>query len=226
MQTSLGTPIAQEVWPLPVKKAHAGRYVDLVPLASDHAEGLWPAVANAPDSFTYMRYGPFDDFHQFHRLLVDLSSRSDQPFWTVTQKGSSMQGWLSICDCYQDDGSIEIGSIWFSPNLQGTRAAREAIFILMCHVMDDLGYERLVWRCQEQNRKSFQAAHNLGFIAEGTWRNAAVVKGFQRDVAWFSILKPEWAAIKGAFETWLSPSNFDETGKQLARLEIARPSHA
>ena len=131
-------------------------------------------------------------------------------------------GWLSICDVYQNDGSIEIGSIWFSPTLQGTRYGREAIFLLMCQCMDELGYERLVWRCQAQNKKSFRAAESLGFRHEGTWRNAAVVDGWQRDVAWFSILKDEWPVRRKAFSKWLSPDNFDDTGKQLKGLRELR----
>lgn len=219
-QTRLGVPISQNEWPLPGKSSHTGRYVDLVPLSVDHADDLWPLVARAPDSFTYLRYGPFNKPHQLRALLDDLSQRVDQPFWAVVPKQELMQGWLSICDVYSRDGSMEIGSIWFSPELQGTRAAREAIFLLMCHAMDDLGYERLVWRCQAQNAKSFRAAENLGFSYEGTWRNAAVVKGWQRDMAWFSILKEEWPKRKEAFVRWLLPTNFDERGYQVDKLKM------
>jgi RimJ/RimL family protein N-acetyltransferase len=111
---------------------------------------------------------------------------------------------------------------WFSPALQGTKAAREAIFLLMCHVMDDLGYERLVWRCQAQNAKSFKAARNLGFTYEGIWRRAAVIDGWQRDVAWFSILKDEWPQRRQALERWLAPENFDSSGYQIMRLDDLR----
>ena len=88
--------------------------------------------------------------------------------------------------------------------------------------MEKFDYERLVWRCQAQNAKSFQAALNLGFTREGMWRNAAVIDGWQRDVAWFSILKADWPECKGAFEAWLDPENFDAAGKQIKRLQEFR----
>jgi RimJ/RimL family protein N-acetyltransferase len=221
-QKSLGTPISQADWPLPVKVPRSGRYVDLDPLSEVHLAGLWPFASAAPDSFTYLKYGPFAQPAELRSLLTDLSNRPDQPFWAVTPQGQTPQGWLSICDIFQKDGSIEIGSIWFSPALQGTKAAREAIFLLMCHVMDDLGYERLVWRCQAQNAKSFKAARNLGFTYEGIWRRAAVIDGWQRDVAWFSILKDEWPQRRQALERWLAPENFDSSGDQIMRLDDLR----
>lgn len=215
---SLGRPISQGTWPLPERSLHAGRYVDLVPLSESHVADLWPVASAAPESFTYLRYGPFAQLEQLRNLVADLSTRAEQPFWAVFPKHGTARGWLSICDVYNKDASIEIGSIWFSPELQGTRAAREAIFLLMRYAMDDLGYERLVWRCQAQNDKSSKAARNLGFTHEGIWRNAAVVDGWQRDIAWFSILKDEWPLRKRAFEAWLSASNFDDTGRQIIRL--------
>jgi RimJ/RimL family protein N-acetyltransferase len=216
---SLGTPIERTAWPLPVKVPRSGRYVDLDPLSETHLADLWRFASGAPDSFTYLSYRPFIDPRELGSVLADLSNRADQPFWTVTPHGATPQGWLSICDIFQKDGSIEIGSVWFSPILQGTKAAREAIFLLMSHVMDDLGYERLVWRCQAQNAKSFKAAIDLGFIYEGTWRRAAVTDGWQRDVAWFSILKNEWPQRRQALERWLAPENFDSSGRQIIRLK-------
>ena len=138
----------------------------------------------------------------------------------------SSSGWLSICDVYQSDGAFEIGSIWFAPALQGSREAREAIFLLMCLGMDDFDYERLVWRCQAQNEGSFRAAINLGFKHEGTWRNAIVYDNWQRDVAWFSILRNEWPMCRTAFKEWLSPENFDDDGQQKRRLQDFRGAGA
>jgi RimJ/RimL family protein N-acetyltransferase len=117
---------------------------------------------------------------------------------------------------------VEIGSSWFSPGLQGTRAAPEASLLLMCLGMDTCAYERVVWRCHAQNSRSFQAAINLGFQHEGTWRNAAVVKGWQRDVAWFSILRAEWPACRSALVSWLSAGNFDAQRRQKVRLQEFR----
>ncbi|WGI20883.1 GNAT family protein [Amylibacter sp. IMCC11727] len=194
----------------------------LEPLGQTHLEDLWAVVSRAPQSFTYLRYGPFDDQDALRRLIEDLSTRSDQPFWAVLGPEGTAMGWLSMCDVYPEDGAFEIGSIWFSPELQGTRMGREAIFLLMCYGMDALEYERLVWRCQAQNEASFRAALNLGFTHEGTWRNAAVVKGWQRDIAWFSILKEDWALCRKAFEIWFLDGNFDGEGRQVETLQDIR----
>lgn len=216
-----GQRIEQRVWPMPQRRAVRGAYITLEPLAAGHVPDLWLEVSRYPESFDYLRYGPFENEAALGALVADLAHRGDQPFWAVIPAEGAAQGWLSICDIYQHDGSIEIGSIWFSPALQGTRAGREAIFLLMCHCMDDLGYERLVWRCQAQNAKSFRAAENLGFVHEGTWRNAAVVDGWQRGVAWFSILKEEWPARRKALQDWLASANFDAQGRQFTALRRA-----
>lgn len=216
-QTS-GHAISQTEWPAPNRKAMRGQSCHLEPLGLHHCEALWEQVAEHPESFTYLRYGPFDKIGALRDTIANLSTRDDQPFWAVCLGQKTAAGWLSICDIDHANGSIEIGSIWFAPDLQGTRAGREAIFLAMCHCMDDLGYERLVWRCQAENAKSFRAAENLGFTFEGTWRNAAVVKGWQRGIAWFSILKDEWPTCKTALAAWLSDGNFDELGRQKKRL--------
>lgn len=221
MQQMLGTKTAKSHWGFPQKSVILGKYVRLEPLSAHHHADLWTCAAVAPDSFTYLRYGPFHGPDDLAALLGDLSTRADQPFWAVIDEAGQAQGWLSICDVYQSDGAFEIGSIWFSSALQGTRAAREAIFLLMCLGMDTHAYERLVWRCQAQNAKSVQAASNLGFRHEGTWRNAAVIDGWQRDIAWFSILKVEWPQVRDAIATWLLPENFDSEGRQKARLTPA-----
>ncbi|MEP5151799.1 GNAT family N-acetyltransferase, partial [Planktotalea sp.] len=143
-----GTKIDVSHWAFPNKSDIDGRYIRLEPMSLDHLPELWVAAQSAPESFTYLRYGPFKDQQALATLIEDLSTREDQPFWVVRDETGQAQGWLSICDVYQSDGAFEIGSIWFAPQIQGTRGAREAIFLLMCLGMDDLGYERLVWRCQ------------------------------------------------------------------------------
>ena len=219
---SLGTKIDRSIWDFPRHRKINGVGVTLEPLSEKHLTDLWVFASEYPDSFDYLRYGPFNIKDELCVLLEDLSARNDQPFWAVVPKGGVASGWLSICDIYQSDGSIEIGSIWFSPTLQGTQHGREAIFLLMCLAMDELGYERLVWRCHAQNAKSFRAAENLGFTHDGNWRNAPVVKGWQRDVAWFSILKEEWPVCRDAFKKWLSPDNFDVHGHQIKGLRELR----
>ncbi|MDA9011687.1 GNAT family N-acetyltransferase [bacterium] len=194
----------------------------LEPLSDEHIDDLWSYVSASPDSFTYLRYGPFQSREELTELIGDLSSRENQPFWAVLGKEGRAEGWLSICDVYQSDGAFEIGSTWFAPLLQGSREAREAIFLLMCLGMDDFQYERLVWRCQAQNEGSFRAAINLGFKHDGTWRNAMVDDNWQRDIAWFSILRSEWPLCRTAFEEWFLPDNFDGNGQQKRRLQDLR----
>ena len=191
----------------------------LEPLSDEHIDDLWSYVSASPDSFTYLRYGPFQSREELTELIGDLSSRENQPFWAVLGKEGRAEGWLSICDVYQSDGAFEIGSTWFAPLLQGSREAREAIFLLMCLGMDDFQYERLVWRCQAQNEGSFRAAINLGFKHDGTWRNAMVDDNWQRDIAWFSILRSEWPLCRTAFEEWFLPDNFDGNGQQKSLLK-------
>lgn len=218
----LGSKIETHHWPFPQKTEMLGQYATLEPFSVMHHADLGTATASSPESFTYLRYGPFETATALTDLLLDLSSRADRPFWAVLDRDGKARGWLSICDVSQTDGAFEIGSIWFAPSLLGTRAAHEAIFVLICLGMGTLDYERLVWRCQAQNAKSFKAAINLGFCHEGTWRHAAVVKAWQRDIAWFSIPRDEWPACRAAFVEWLLEANFDAAQKQKHRLQDLR----
>ena len=122
------------------------------------------------------------------------------------------------------NGCIEIGHIWFAPPLQKTRGATEAIFLMMRHVFDDLGYRRLEWKCDALNAASRRAARRFGFTYEGTFRQHMVVKGRNRDTAWFAHARSEWPAIRAAFERWLAPANFDAAGRQRISLSALMPS--
>jgi RimJ/RimL family protein N-acetyltransferase len=113
---------------------------------------------------------------------------------------------------------IEVGSILFTSGLQRTYGATEAMYLMARHVFDDLGYRRYEWKCNALNAPSRRAAARLGFTFEGIFRQHMIVKGQNRDTAWFSMLDSEWAARKAAFERWLAPENFDETGRQRAAL--------
>lgn len=209
----------------PEKSLIPGCHVTLEPLAKRHLPDLWNVACGADSTFTYLRYGPYRTRVELENTLSDLWSRTDQPFWAVCPKSSGLaQGWLSLCDVYPQDAAIEIGSIWFGPALQKTRAGTEALFLLMQKAMDDLRYERLVWRCQAQNAGSVRAAERLGFTYEGTWRRAVIVDQWQRDVAWFSILADEWPEKRDAIDAWLSDDNFDSQGKPRKRLADFRPS--
>jgi RimJ/RimL family protein N-acetyltransferase len=216
----LGIPVDDAPRPFPGKIPYGGRSVRLEPLSIEHVESLWLAAEGAETSWTFLRYGPFPTRAALATHIVDLAGRNDQPFFAVLPKRSGVaEGWLSLCDVYPENAAIEVGSIWFSPLLQRSRAATESIFLLMRHVFDDLGYRRLVWRCHAQNVPSRKAALRYGFTPEGVWRAGAVVKGWQRDVAWHSMLAPEWPAHKAALLRWLDDTNFDRDGR--ARMSLA-----
>jgi RimJ/RimL family protein N-acetyltransferase len=121
-------------------------------------------------------------------------------------------------------GVIEIGHIWFAPALQRTRAATESIFLLARHAFDDLGYRRLEWKCDSLNGPSRSAAERFGFTYEGIFRQHMVVKGRNRDTAWYAITDAEWPSRRAAFEAWLSAENFDAGGTQRRSLAEIRGS--
>jgi RimJ/RimL family protein N-acetyltransferase len=120
------------------------------------------------------------------------------------------------------NGVIEIGHLNFSPLLQRTTAATEAIFLMLSRAFDDLGYRRCEWKCDSLNAPSRAAALRFGFTYEGLFRQAIVYKGRNRDTAWYSIVDCEWSARRAAFERWLAPSNFDTNGHPLERLQSFR----
>jgi RimJ/RimL family protein N-acetyltransferase len=205
-------------WPLPERIPFQGRVVRLEPLAREHVSELWHAAAAADHTWTYLRYGPFGSEAEMLEQVSELAAREMQPFWAVRPQDDAACGWLSLCDIYPADGAIEIGSIWFSPALQRTRAATEAVFLLMRHAMDELNYQRLVWRCIDANRASMRAAARYGFQHEGTWRGAAFIKQMRWDLAWHSILASEWPHRRQAIQSWLADENFDENGRARIRL--------
>jgi RimJ/RimL family protein N-acetyltransferase len=196
-----------------------GRAVRLEPLVREHAGELWQSAQGSERSWDYLRYGPFASESELLEQLIELAGRADQPFWAVRPESSGLaQGWLSLCDIYPADGAIEIGSVWFSQRLQRTRAATEAIFLLMRYAMDQLKYQRLVWRCFADNQASMNAARRYGFAPEGTWRGSAFAKGRRRDQAWHSILADEWPVRRAAIAAWLADENFDAHGRARSRL--------
>jgi RimJ/RimL family protein N-acetyltransferase len=206
-------------WPLPERIPFQGRSVRLEPLAREHAGELWQAARVSERSFDHLRYGPFASESELREQVMEFAERADQPFWAVRPENSRLaEGWLSLCDIYPADGAIEIGSIWYSAALQRTRAATEAVFLLMQYAMDELKYQRLVWRCNVANQASMNAAARYGFSPEGIWRGAAFAKGRRCDLAWHSIDADEWPARRAAIGAWLAEENFDEHGRARTRL--------
>jgi RimJ/RimL family protein N-acetyltransferase len=223
----LGQPIGDIVpgWaprPRPTPQALIGRWCRLEPLdPAGHGDDLFQA--NSADEvggmWTYLPYGPFADRASYGEWLESVAGGQDPLFFAiVAQDDGRAVGVATFQRVNPPDGSIEVGHIAFSPALQGTTAATEAMALMMAKVFDELGYRRYEWKCDALNAPSQRAALRLGFVYEGTFRQATVVKGRNRDTAWFSITDKEWPRLKAAFQKWLSPDNFDGEGRQRVAL--------
>jgi RimJ/RimL family protein N-acetyltransferase len=202
--------------PLPARIPHKGRSVDLEPLHVRHAEDLWRAAQGdiTGASWAYMGYGPFADAKAMRQFVGGFATTHDPMAFAVRpHRTGTVDGWLTLMEIQPANAHIEIGHIWFSPRMQRSRAATEAMFLLMRHAMDDLGYRRLTWKCNALNAPSRRAAARLGFTYEGTLRAVMVTKGRRRDTAWFSILDQEWPAHRAAIEAWLDDGNWDAGGR-------------
>lgn len=208
--------------PIPARIPHRGRSVDLEPLHPRHAAELWQAAQGADASWAYMGYGPFASEAAMRAQVAGMASQHDPLAWAVRpHRSGTIDGWLTLMDIQPGNAAIEIGNIWFSPRMQRTRAATEAMVLLMRHAMDDLGYRRLLWKCNALNLPSRRAATRLGFTYEGTLRAHLVVKGRRRDTAMFSILEEEWPARRAALEAWLADANFAPDGTARRSLGAA-----
>jgi RimJ/RimL family protein N-acetyltransferase len=228
-------PVGPPVEPLPSGRAPeraplAGVDVRLEPVdAAAHAASLYRLSHARPEDvglWTYLAYGPFEGPGAFERWLEERAQSPDPLFFTIVDQASGgAAGMASYLNIVPANGSIEIGHIWFAPVLQKTRAATEAIYLLARHAFDELGYRRLEWKCDALNAASIRAARRFGFTYEGTFRQHMVVKGRNRDTAWFALLDRDWPAQRAAFERWLAPDNFDRDGRQrvaLSALTVAR----
>ncbi len=195
-----------------------GTSVRIEPLLADvHASDLFDAYAGQDQVWDYLPYGPYADFDTFSAWLRTLESGSDPVFFAFCTPEGRTVGMGSYLRIAPDAGSIEVGHLNFSPRMQGTRAATEAMALMMGWAFD-AGYRRYEWKCNALNLASRRAAARLGLSYEGVFRQAAVIKGRNRDTAWFAAIDSEWPALKAAFDTWLAPQNFDASGRQKQRL--------
>lgn len=208
--------------PHPPKTIMTGKYCSLEPFSAEqHAADLYKAYALDTDgrNWAYMPYGPFDSLAEFEAWGLDTCMGEDPLFHTVIDACSGTPtGVASYLRIAPSIGSIEVGHIHFSPLLQGTRMATEAMYLMMRRVFDELGYRRYEWKCNALNTPSCKAAERFGFQFEGIFRQATISKNRNRDTAWYSILDEEWPQLKLGFEQWLSDENFDAAGQQLRSL--------
>jgi RimJ/RimL family protein N-acetyltransferase len=210
----------------PDLKTEAGRYVriDRAQFPGDE-EALFAAIGGSGkgDLWKYIPIGPFDDAQT---LGATLKAVGDHHNWRThilraPETGETL-GMASYMRIRPEAGSAEVGCIVYAKKLQRTPAATEAMYLMAKHVFEDLGYRRYEWKCDNANEASKRAALRLGFTFEGVFRQDMVVKGCNRDTAWFSILDTEWPVVKLALETWLAEGNFDGDGGQRRSLKEIR----
>jgi RimJ/RimL family protein N-acetyltransferase len=196
-----------------------GTHVLLRPLDADRdAESLYaqshPPAAD-PGMWTYLPYGPYQDPDDLRDALRSFQATDDPLFFTLLPLPADQPaGIASYLRMTPEHGVIEIGHIWFGASLRRTTAATEAIYLLAAHAFDELGYRRLEWKCDSLNQASRRAADRFGFRFEGVFRHHMVVKGRNRDSAWFAITDDEWPAVRAGFLGWLDPANLDQSGRQ------------
>jgi RimJ/RimL family protein N-acetyltransferase len=207
----------------PARAPLRGSHIVLRPVdAATDAEPLY-ALSHPPDGdpaiWTYLPDGPYEDPEHLRQMLAWAETAEDSLYLTlVTPRDDQPLGLASYQRITPEFGVIEIGHIWFGAPLKRTTAATEAIYLLAHHAFDDLGYRRVEWKCNALNAPSRRAAERFGFTFEGVFRNHQVIKGRNRDTAWFAITDDEWPAIRRGFEAWLAPANFDRDGMQKRAL--------
>jgi len=223
-----GQPIGQPLdnWtarPRPMRTTMTGQYCWLEPLVPEvHAAQLYEAFGHDGEghNWTYLPYGPFDSLSEFNQWLLESCGGDDPLFFAVVDSSTGQAvGMTSYLRIEPGVGVIEVGHIHFSPLLQRTPLATEAMFLMMQRVFDELGYRRYEWKCDNCNQASKRAAIRLGFSFEGLFRQATMYKGRNRDTAWFSIVDTEWRQLKEMFLTWLDPENFGANGEQKRSLQ-------
>ena len=221
--TPLGDPIGAPVsgWTqpaVPSRMTMTGQYCQLEPLVMEHAAKLYAAHSTDTDGrmWTYVPNGPYASEAEYREWVWDAAASADPLHYTiVTDQGPV--GTASFLRIAPAAGSIEVGYITYSPLLQRTRAATEAMYLMMRWVFE-AGYRRYEWKCNALNLGSRRAAQRLGLSYEGVFRQATVIKERNRDTAWFAAIDKEWPALKEAFTVWLDPANFDLAGRQRERL--------
>jgi RimJ/RimL family protein N-acetyltransferase len=199
-----------------------GRYARLEPIATAHAEDLFTETtdedgrryrwlfSHAPASVAEMR-----------ERLEGAASKGDPMFFAVVDRTSRRAvGQQSLMRIAPADGCIEIGGITWGKSMVRTRLATEALYLHARYVFDELGYRRFEWKCNNRNEPSKVAAERFGFTFEGIFRQHMIVKGENRDTAWFAMLDSDWPRLKAGYERWLDPSNFDEDGMQKTKLRF------
>ena len=202
---------------VPARIILEGTSVQLEPLdAARHAKELYQAGHDSEQGlriWDYLTTGPWPTEEAYAAVLRQQSACLDPVFYAVRSLATNrICGQASFLDIDAQNGVIEIGNIWFGPELQRTRGSTEVMHLMLRYAMDELGYRRMQWRCNSLNERSRHAAARLGFRFEGIFYNHLIFKGKNRDTTWYSILDDEWPEVGGIIERWLEPTNFGDDG--------------
>jgi RimJ/RimL family protein N-acetyltransferase len=222
----ISTADALQIWPQDSNELITGKHVVLEPLKEHHADSLFPSISGQANAYLWdwMPSGPFYELADFQAYIERCAQSRDVSFWAIKdRKTGQVIGHTSFLRIDSANASVEIGHIMYEPSLQKTTAATE-IWYLMANRAFASGYRRLEWKCNAGNEPSRRAALRFGHVFEGVFRQHMIVKGKNRDTAWFSIVDGEWPVVKEALLKWMDDSNFDENGKQRLRLEEFRSS--
>ena len=229
-------PASQPIGPLvnahpadrPERVTLKGRWITLVPLgAAAHAEALYEGSngdAAREAVWTYLFDGPYTSLDEFRASLEAKARSTDPLFFAVIDNSSGRAlGYQTLMRIDAANRVIEVGNIMYTPAMQRTAGATEAQYLFGRYVFDGLGYRRYEWKCNALNAPSRRAAERFGFTFEGIFRQHMIVKGRNRDTAWFAMLDSQWPARKAAYERWLAPDNFDSNGRQKVALSVLMP---
>ena len=219
--------IGQAVDPTPAKRpqpvtieGHYGRIEKLN--VTKHAEALWQAVKGHDEVWVYLFQGPFAARADFDAYIEMFASRDDPYAYAILDKDGRPVGFATLMEIRPANRVIEVGNILYSPLLQRTPLATEVQYLLARYAFEELGNRRYEWKCNSLNAPSRRAALRYGFTFEGVFSQHMIVKGRNRDTAWYAMMDHEWPALKRAFEAWLAPDNFDAKGAQKKKLEAFR----
>ena len=193
-----------------------GRYARLEPIGRQHAADIF--AASTPERYRWLYHHAPQSVAEVEKRIDDANAGPDRYVAVIdraTARALGQQGWLRI---FPEHGSIEIGGVYWGLEMARTRIATEALYLFARHAFDDLGYRRFEWKCNNRNEGSKAAARRFGFQYEGLFRQDRIVKGENRDTAWFSIIDGEWPALRAEYERWLAPENFDADGVQRSKL--------
>ncbi|QGA15161.1 hypothetical protein EYB26_002817 [Talaromyces marneffei] len=228
----LGFKVAEPTYtpaPRPRRITLPGRTVTLEPLQASHAEELFPHIGGNEHGWLwdYMLGGPTVTVAELQTYLADFEKSESSILCAIRVHAdtdaseSKLMGYIGLLNIIPVHRSIEVGHVMYSPALQRTTPATESVFLLARYAFRDLGYRRLEWKCNNLNEASKRAARRYGFEFEGVFRQHMIIKGRNRDSAWFSLLDSEWVegGVEEGFERWLDGGNFDAQGRQKSRLE-------